>query len=38
MISASVKDSEPLLKLLIQKDADVNMKSEFQYPVYPEKV
>ena len=29
MIAASVKDSEPVLKLLISKDADVNAKSKF---------
>jgi 26S proteasome non-ATPase regulatory subunit 10 len=27
MISASVPDCEPVLKLLLQKDADVNAKS-----------
>lgn len=29
MISASVPDCEPVLKLLIQKGADVNQKSKF---------
>lgn len=28
MIAASVSDSEPVLKLLLQKGADVNAKSE----------
>ena len=28
MISASVPDSEPVLKLLLQKGADVNQKSK----------
>lgn len=32
MISASVPESEAVLKLLIQKGADVNQKSEIAYP------
>lgn len=30
MISASVPDSEAVLKLIISKDADVNLKSKTQ--------
>jgi hypothetical protein len=30
MISASVPDSEAVLKLIISKDADVNLKSKIQ--------
>lgn len=32
MISASVPDSEPILKLLIQRGADINLKSKTAAP------
>ena len=37
MISASVPESEPVLKLLIQRGADINLKSEIPTPKFKRK-